>query len=262
MTQLKALIFDVDGTLAETEEAHRLAFNQTFLEMGLGWDWDRGLYGKLLSVAGGRERIFHYINDYLLPGQRTEGLPEDLNDFVSKMHADKTRHYQDMLLEGQLPFRPGVARLIEEAHEGGLKLAISTTTSRTNVEALFSHAYKSSNLDVLSWFAAVATGEMVSEKKPSPQVYQVALDGLGLPAECCVAFEDSVIGFSAASAALIPTIVTTDTYSQHGKFDNPLIVLDSLGEPDKPFNVTQGEAYGHRYVDLEMVKSLHAQAYK
>ena len=259
MVQLKALIFDVDGTLAETEEAHRLAFNHTFREAGHDWEWSRELYGKLLAVAGGKERILHYINDYLLQENADLDLPANLKEYVAHLHADKTQRYQSMLKNGQVPLRPGVARLIREAHAKGIRLAMATTTSMINVETLFEQAFEPGELD---WFDVIVSGEMVTEKKPSPQVYQQALDGLRLPAENCIAFEDSVIGLAAATGAGIETIVVTDTYSRNRVFENPLIVLDQLGEPDQPFEVLKGDAFGHSYVDIELVTKLHTRVHE
>lgn len=255
---LMALIFDVDGTLADTEEAHRIAFNQTFETFGLEWHWSPELYTELLAVAGGKERILHYINAYQAPLTQHVKRTEQVTDFVATLHRDKTQRYQMMLRHGDVPLRPGVKRLLREAHDSKLKLAIATTTSMTNVDALLASAFAP---EVRQWFDMIAAGDMVEHKKPSPDIYQCALAGLGLTAEYCIAFEDSVIGAQAATAAGLHTIITTDRYSRRRKFGDVLIVLDKLGEPDDPIEVLKGDASGHRFVDLALVRELHTKAY-
>lgn len=254
---LLALIFDVDGTLADTEEAHRIAFNQTFHAAGLDWHWDPDLYTQLLAVAGGKERILHYINVY--QAAFSKGFsPDELNSQVAALHRDKTQRYQEMLRRGEVPVRSGVKRLLKQAHDCGLKLGIATTTSMTNVDALLQNAFAE---EVRGWIDMIAAGEMVAHKKPAADIYQCALHGLGLRSENCIAFEDSLIGLQSASGAGLKTIITTDRYSRHRHFDGALIVLDKLGETDDPIEVISGDPMGHSYVDLAMIRELHAMAY-
>src|SRR5512135_3084060 len=129
---IKAIIFDVDGTLADTEDAHRIAFNKTFAENGLPWNWDVALYDKLLKVTGGKERFKYYVESYVPHFQKPAGY----DAFVKKLHLQKTAHYTPALRDGHIPLRPGIKQLIGDAHKAGLKLAISTTTSPENVAAL------------------------------------------------------------------------------------------------------------------------------
>ena len=280
---LLALIFDVDGTLADTEEAHRLAFNETFHAAGLNWVWDPELYTQLLAVAGGKERLLHFIKTCPVSLPRSlslhgEDYQDNVVEYVAALHRDKTQRYQDMLRNGEVPLRSGVQRLLREAHASGLKLGIATTTSMTNVDALLDVAFDS---EVRGWIDMIAAGEMVQHKKPAADIYQCALHGLGLRASQCIAFEDSLIGLQSATGAGLRTIITTDRYSRQRQFDGALIVLDSLGEPDAPFEVISGSAavnnydlhsnglnsnglhnYGvHSYVDLSMVRDLYANAY-
>ena len=163
---LEALIFDVDGTLAETEELHRQAFNETFRAFGLDWMWPPELYRELLRVTGGRERIIHYVDHYA-PAGSGGALAT-----AREMHADKTARYAKLLRAGEAPPRPGVRRLIAEAHDAGLRLAIATTTSPGNVEPLLGAVLRPR---ALSWFSVIAAGDIVPAKKPAPDIYDYAL---------------------------------------------------------------------------------------
>ena len=172
---LRALIFDVDGTLAETEELHRRAFNDAFAAAGLAWSWDEALYRDLLRVTGGKERIRHYIEAHAADTciERT--------DAVRDLHRDKTARYTAFAEEGALELRSGIASLISDARDAGLRLAIATTTSRENVDALIGATFRKNPFDV------VAAGDDVPAKKPAPDIYLLALELLGLPAADCVA---------------------------------------------------------------------------
>ncbi|MCV6637580.1 HAD family hydrolase [Candidatus Albibeggiatoa sp. nov. NOAA] len=254
MAELKALIFDVDGTLAETErDAHRVAFNATFKQFGLDWYWSEALYGDLLKVTGGKERIRYYINDF---GGKVPDNIDDLDSFIAELHKDKTARYYDIMVNENVPLRPGIARLFKEAREAGLTLAISTTTSPKNIEALLAH-----NLDpeAMSWFKVVAAGDMVKQKKPAPDVYQLALDGLELPANQCIAFEDSINGLKSAKGVDLPTVITVSGYTNHEDFTGADIVLTNLGEPDAPMEVIAGDVGDADYITIDVLKKLAAQ---
>ncbi|MGD8812419.1 MAG: HAD hydrolase-like protein, partial [Thioalkalispiraceae bacterium] len=130
---LQALLFDVDGTLADTErDGHRIAFNMAFADAGLDWQWSAELYGKLLAVTGGKERIRYYLDNFNTGFAR----PANLDDFIAGLHRSKTDFYTALLSEGHIPLRPGVERLLREARDAGLRLAIATTTTPANVKAL------------------------------------------------------------------------------------------------------------------------------
>ncbi|MCT7951212.1 HAD family hydrolase [Ancylothrix sp. C2] len=246
MTQLKALIFDVDGTLADTErDGHRVAFNAAFKEAGFDWFWDEDLYGKLIEVTGGKERIEFFLNEYL-----PDFVPEkDRDDFVLELHKLKIKHYTALLSQGVIPLRVGVKRLLSEAREKNLRLAISTTSALPNVEALLV-----STIDK-SWFEVIAAGDVVEQKKPAPDIYFYVLEKLGLKAEECLVFEDSYQGLVAAKAAGLKTIVTVNNYTKTQDFSGAALVVDCLGEPDRPFEVLAGDSRGFDYVNLEFLEN-------
>lgn len=228
---LSALVFDVDGTLAETEELHRQSFNEAFAAAGLPWHWDAALYGHLLEVTGGKERIAHWIGAH---GAR----PALDRAAIAALHADKTARYAALLAQGALPLRPGVLRLLDEAGAAGLRLAIATTTSMPNVVALLCGAL---GARALSRFAVIGAGDMVPAKKPAPDIYALVLDRLGLAPHQCVAVEDTVNGLRAASGAGLPTVITTSLYGGTAGFGAALAVVDHLGDPGDPCRVLHGQ---------------------
>jgi HAD superfamily hydrolase (TIGR01509 family) len=251
---LKAVLFDVDGTLSHTEDAHMAAFNEAFRAEGLDWRWDRDLYGRLLSVAGGRERIRHYIDtENLNIGLR--GQKKD--DWIARLHADKTRRFGDMVSGGKLKLRSGVARLIRESLGHGLRLAIVTTTSRINVDKLLAHAVDPA--PAADTFEVFATGECAANKKPAPDVYRWALQHLALVPEACIAIEDSTNGLRAALGAGVPAVITTSPYTRGYDFTGATAIIDRLGEPDRPFRLLHGDGMGKTCVDVELLRHWREQ---
>lgn len=251
MKQLKALIFDVDGTMAETErDGHRVAFNRAFTSMGLNWNWDEDLYGKLLAVTGGKERIRYYLDKF-----NTAFIYDGhISDLIIELHAEKTKHYVALLAKHEIGLRPGIARLIAEARASGLRLAIATTTTPTNVTALLSSTLGE---DSMEWFDCIAAGDIVPAKKPAADIFEYCLEQIGLSAEECIAFEDSENGLLSSRGAKIPTIVTLNNYTETDDFAGAITVLSHLGETDNPCQVLQGENFDSPYVTVEVLEQLH-----
>ena len=216
---LKALIFDVDGTLAETEEAHREAFNQAFDSWGLGWHWSMADYRELLKTTGGKERM-RAFQATLPADERRLGDAE-----IARLHAEKTALYGQILSAGELALRPGVAALIDTARTAGLKLAVATTTNLPNVAALTRSCWGAEPDEV---FDVIAAGDEVRAKKPAPDVFELALARLVLGPDVCVAFEDSLNGLQSARGAGLPVVVTPSIYTDDQDFADAQLVRASL----------------------------------
>lgn len=225
--QIDALIFDVDGTIADTEEAHRVAFNRAFEWHGLGWHWPAAEYRELLKVAGGKERIRSYL-DALPVSDAERGR---LGTMVRDIHFDKTRLYSAAIKDGGVPLRVGVARLLDEALARGCKLAIASTATAATIDALLQSAFGPRGLDM---FTVIACGDHVARKKPAPDIYQLALRALEVRPGHAVAFEDSAHGLRAATAAGLCTIVTSNFWTEQHDFVDAALVLPHLGGPEFP----------------------------
>ena len=217
----RALIFDVDGTLAETEEVHRRAFNEAFAEADLPWYWDRATYGRLLRIAGGKERIRAFDQRSVVPLLSYAD--------IAGLHRIKTARYAELIASGGCPLRPGVEALIEGARRRGQRLAIATTTSHGNIDALLSVAL---GREWAALFEAIVAGDDVPRKKPAPDVYIEVLARLGLAPLDCIAVEDSGNGLAAASRAGIPVVITRSAYFGDDDWTGALLVVDDLSYLD------------------------------
>ncbi len=220
---LQALIFDVDGTLADTEAAHRAAFNQAFDQEGLDWHWDEALYTQLLDVSGGKERLTHYWTQRHPEVRDVDGA--GVRDTIARLHELKTAAYEAMVNDGAVSLRPGVLHLIDAAGHAGLHLAIATTTSPVNIAALLRGAI---GPDWRQFFGIVEDASTAAIKKPHPQVYLQTLQRLQLPAAQCLAFEDSANGLRAATGADLATVITPTQFTAGHDFSAALKVLPNL----------------------------------
>lgn len=239
---LKAVIFDVDGTLADTEEAHRLAFNATFRDFCLPWEWDVLLYRDLLAVTGGKERIRHYCQRFF-PRFLNEPAAEET---IAFLHTQKTRRYTHRVAVGGVLPRPGVVRLIRDLRAAEIRLAIATTTSRVNLDALLATSFPDLPADS---FEVIGTGEMVSAKKPAPDIYRWVLGKLDLPPDECLAIEDSRNGLAAARGAGLPVLITECSWTTGDDFSAAIAVLSDLGEPHHSYSIIRSMLRGIGYVD-------------
>ncbi len=250
VNELKALIFDVDGTIADTErDGHRVAFNMAFEESDLDWNWSVALYGKLLSVTGGKERMRYYLESFNQEFKK----PDDFDGFIVELHKLKTQHYTDLMSKGGIPLRPGVERLLNEAREQGLRLAIATTTTPKNVEVLLT---QSLGAESLTWFDVIAAGDIVKSKKPASDIYDYAIKELDLDAGECLAFEDSRNGIVSSLGAKLKTIVTINEYTKEHDFSGASVVLNHLGEPNDANTVISGHQCVNNYVDISCCRAI------
>jgi HAD superfamily hydrolase (TIGR01509 family) len=220
---IKALIFDCDGVLVDTErDAHRVGFNLAFEQMGIQADWDVDLYGRLLLVAGGKERMRAYFDEFGWPaGSETE---EQRDELILALHKTKTQITSELV--SSLPVRPGILRIIDEAIAAGVKLGVCTTSNPKFIDAvldLFGPERKAA-------FDFVHAGDVVAKKKPAPDIYLLALDTLRLPAHDCMVVEDSRNGLLAATGAGLPTLITTSTYTVDEDFTGAVGVVPELGD--------------------------------
>lgn len=222
---IKALIFDCDGVLVDTErDGHRVGFNRAFKQMGIDAEWDVELYGKLLLVAGGKERMRAYFDEYGWPaGAETDAQKDEL---IVKLHKLKTEITAGLVAEGGLPLRPGIGRIVDEAIAAGVRLGVCTTSNPKFIDAvldLFGPERKAK-------FEFVHAGDVVAKKKPAPDIYLLALETLGLPPHECMVVEDSRNGLLAALGAGLPTLVTTSTYTVDEDFTGAVKVVPELGD--------------------------------
>lgn len=250
MTRIKALIFDVDGTLVDTEELHRQAFNQVFLDFKLGWNWSPDLYAELLAYSGGADRIAAYVQRLDL----SEAEAAYLQQIVPMVHREKTIIYTDLVSECALRPRPGVTRLIEEALRAEVEVGAVATSAFRDVRGLLSATL---GADMAAHIEPVVCAEFVSHKKPAPDLYLLALNMLRLPAESCVAFEDSANGVAAAKAAALYTVATPSRWTRTQNFAAADLILSSLGDLDHPLDALESDLIGGgRYLELKNIDTL------
>ncbi len=248
MSKLKCLLWDVDGTLADTErDGHRVAFNMAFETAGLERRWDEATYGELLKVTGGKERMRFDIE---------RGGMADMSDAqIAELHAGKTQMYQQLIADGAIPLRPGVRRLLEEARAAGVILGVSTTTTPAALDALIEHSLGHEWFD---YFAVLAAGDIVPAKKPAPDIYRYAMDKLDVSPAETMALEDSGNGWLSAQAAGLKCVVTVNGYTRGQDFAGADLVVSEFGEADRAaIDILDNP---HALDDLHHVQLKHLQA--
>jgi HAD superfamily hydrolase (TIGR01509 family) len=250
---LQALLFDVDGTLVDTEEMHRQAFNHAFLEFELGWEWNPDLYAELLGISGGPDRIARYIKHAVLPAAEKTRLAQ----LAPAIHREKTRIYGELLAGSAVRLRPGIARLVDEARRAGVRVALAATSASVNVQALVAAAF---GADARAAISAIVCADQVRHRKPAPDLYQLLLGTIRVPASACVAFEDSANGLVAAKAARLCTVVTPSRWTLAQDFAAADLVLPSLGEPGEPLDGAAARRLGAGYLGLAQVAALRVRA--
>lgn len=250
---LRAVIFDVDGTLADTEaEGHRVAFNRAFQEFGLDWYWSAARYGQLLAVTGGKERLRHFIAG----GAELPALVQrvGIDTLITRLHGLKSEIYAAMVLAGKIPLRPGIARLIPELRAAGIRLAIATTTTPSSLASLIRATFGS---DMMNLFDVIGAGDVVPNKKPAPDIYRWVLSRLELSPDECLVIEDSWQGVAAARAAGLCTVVTTSAYTENDDFTDAIAVLSDLGDPGRPMCQRAGDPAESGFVDCGQLRRWH-----
>jgi HAD superfamily hydrolase (TIGR01509 family) len=236
VAQIKAVFFDQDGVIIDTErDGHRVAFNRTFKEFGYDFEWSVEKYHELLQVSGGKERMRHYLHT---EGFGVEVPAEEEDELIKAMHKKKTQTFVEMVESGMLPLRPGVKRLMQEVMDAGLILGVCTTSNERAAHAV---AYKILK-DIK--FEFVLAGDVVSKKKPDPEIYNLALEKTGLQPDECIVIEDSRNGVLAASAAGMNIVATTNVYTASEDLSPADLIVTCLGDPDgEKAELKKGEGF-------------------
>jgi len=224
MDKIKAIIFDQDGVIIDTErDGHRVAFNETFKEFGFNVEWDVEKYHELLQIAGGKERMKHHLQT---EGFGVEVKAEEVDDLIKRLHKRKTEIFVQLIETGRLPLRPGVKRLMTEAMDKRLILGVCTTSNEKAAHTVAYQILKDIKFDF------VLAGDVVSKKKPDPEIYLLALKKAGLKPNQCIVVEDSRNGVLAAKAAQMHVVATTNVYTEKEDLSQADIVVTCLGDPE------------------------------
>ncbi len=250
MGQIKAVFFDQDGVIIDTErDGHRVSFNMAFKEFGFGDQWDVDYYHELLQIGGGKERLKHH---WQTRGFSRPVPAPQIDQLIKDLHARKTAIFIDLIKSGKLPLRPGIHRFMHEAVQAGLKIAVCTTSNEQTAQAIIETLLSDIPFDL------VLAGDVVSHKKPDPEIYNLALSRLGLRPSEAFAVEDSHNGVLAAKGAGLPVLVTTNPYTEHEDVSAGEIIVTCLGDsPSDGCQLRKGDLTFDGLLHLEQVlKSL------
>jgi HAD superfamily hydrolase (TIGR01509 family) len=242
---MEALIFDCDGVLVDTErDGHRVAFNMAFKEMGIPVEWDVAEYKELVRVAGGKERMKFYFDQTSWPEQ----YPEK-EKLIYDLHALKTRLFTGLIESGKLPLRPGVKRLVDEAIAAGLKLAVCSTSNEKSVRSIIELLL---GKERQVRFGTILAGDIVSKKKPDPEIYDLCASTLGVNPENCFVVEDNRNGLLAAKAAGFNCLITTNDYSKEEDFTEADFIVDELGDGEnKKISIEELKKYINNKISVK-----------
>ena len=217
---LKALIFDADGTIADTESLHLAAFNISFDKAGLGFNWSAEEYLNLLQICGGKERVYNYLLQY-----NNTLTNDEARELAQYIHNIKGEVYADLAKNTPIKWRAGIKQTMIDALEKGIEIAIATTTQPQNLDVLmipvFGNCWR-------KYFAAIGDGKNITRKKPDSAVYSYVLDTMRISPHEAIAFEDSQNGLAAAIGANIRTIITKNFFTQNHDFTGAFLVADDL----------------------------------
>ena len=243
---IEALIFDVDGTLADTEETHRLAFNRAFENFELKWCWSKSDYRDLLKISGGKERIKYYSHN------QKEGKVLS-STFINEIHNYKNVIYQSTLAEKKIDLRLGISNLITDLHRNKVKVGIATSSSFNNINRLLTTCIGRSWQDA---FNEIETSDSTPAKKPDPSVYKNIISRLNVNPKYSIAIEDTPNGLQSANCAGLKTVVTVHEMTRNLDFPNAALVVDSIGTYEQPFKLIKGESFGFNYVSIGLLSKL------
>ena len=251
MSELKAVLFDVDGTLSETERyGHLVAMNEAFDTVGLDWVWSSALYAELLKVTGSVERLGYYIDTYQ-PEYRH--INDNRHALIAEIVRYKYANFKRIAQSGEIPLRPGVERVLREVRDSGTRMAIVTTTGLQNVESLLASTIGG---DVLDWFEVIAAGSIVPNKKPAPDIYNYTLQQMHLDPHDCLAIEDSENGIRSAGAAGISVLAIESECSIEHDLSAAKLVVNAWGTQDSAMRVLAGDGAGHSMVSLDLMTAV------
>ncbi len=249
---MNALIFDCDGVLADTERhGHLPAFNATFEQYGLPVRWSEDDYAEKLKIGGGKERMAGLFDDPSFAAAVGDG---DRAQLLAEWHKTKTAIFQELVANGKVPTRPGIARIIGDAKDAGWTVAVASTSAEASVRAVLENAVGPGTASGIPVFA----GDIVPAKKPDPAIYRLTVSKLALDPAATLVVEDSRNGLRAATGAGLACLVTVNGYTRDEDFTEATLVVSGLGDPGRPpvqVLANRGTARPGAYLVLEDLRA-------